>query len=126
MHPSLPPPPPLPPPNPGPIVKQQKTSQLPEDAQPLNPQDMNKWLYKDPQDEIQGPFSSSDMKKWYEAGYFTMDLMIRRACDMVLLPLGKALTIKKLFDEHYLMIKHCMSLGCGIGVYGYSIGTQVK
>ena len=50
---------------------------------------MTKWLYKDPQGEIQGPFSSNDMKKWYEAGYFTMDLMMRRACDVVFLPLGK-------------------------------------
>lgn len=57
--------------------------------QPLNPPDMSKWLYKDPQGEIQGPFSSSDMKKWYETGYFTMDLMVRRACDVVFLPLGK-------------------------------------
>jgi len=51
--------------------------------------EMNTWLYRDPQGDIQGPFSSSDMKKWYEAGYFTMDLMVRRACDLVLLPLGK-------------------------------------
>ena len=52
--------------------------------------EMNTWLYRDPQGDIQGPFTSSDMKKWYEAGYFTMDLMVRRACDLVLLPLGKA------------------------------------
>ena len=35
-----------------------------------------------------GPFSSADMKKWFDAGYFTMELMVRRACDIVLLPLG--------------------------------------
>ena len=54
----------------------------------MTPQDMTKWLYKDPQGEIQGPFSSGDMKKWYEAGYFTMDLMVRRAPDAIFLPLG--------------------------------------
>lgn len=69
-------------------MHQQTTPILDNSPQPLNPQDMNKWLYKDPQGEIQGPFSSNDMKKWYEAGYFTMDLMVRRACDVVFLPLG--------------------------------------
>ena len=44
-----------------------------------------------------GPFSSGDMKKWFDAGYFTMDLMVRRACDAMLLPLGEA---------------HCCMLGC--------------
>lgn len=53
------------------------------------PLDMNKWLYQDPQGETQGPFTSSDMNKWYQAGYFTMDLMVQRACDLILLPLGK-------------------------------------
>ena len=56
----------------------------------MTPQDMTKWLYKDPQGEIQGPFSSGDMKKWYEAGYFTMDLMVRRAPDAIFLPLGES------------------------------------
>ena len=73
---------------PGTIIKQQNTRSILDAPQPLTSPDMNKWLYKDPQGEIQGPFSANDMKKWYEAGYFTMDLMVRRACDMVLLPLG--------------------------------------
>ena len=29
------------------------------------------------------------MKQWYDAGYFTMDLMVCRACDTIMLPLGK-------------------------------------
>ena len=67
---------------------QQTTPILDPASAPLSIQDMNKWLYKDPQGEIQGPFSYTDMKKWYEAGYFTMDLMVRRVCDVVFLPLG--------------------------------------
>ena len=51
--------------------------------------DMDNWLYQDPQGDTQGPFSSADMKKWYQAGYFTMDLMVKRACDLILLPLGE-------------------------------------
>ncbi|XP_042494717.1 protein ESSENTIAL FOR POTEXVIRUS ACCUMULATION 1-like isoform X2 [Macadamia integrifolia] len=33
--------------------------------------------YKDPQGEIQGPFSGSDLIGWFEAGYFSIDLQVR-------------------------------------------------
>ncbi len=69
--------------------QQQTTPILDPPPHPVTPQDMSKWLYKDPQGEIQGPFSSGDMKKWYEAGYFTMDLMVRRTPDAIFLPLGE-------------------------------------
>ncbi|XP_042519960.1 protein ESSENTIAL FOR POTEXVIRUS ACCUMULATION 1-like isoform X2 [Macadamia integrifolia] len=35
--------------------------------------------YKDPQGEIQGPFSGSDLIGWLEAGYFSTDLQVRLA-----------------------------------------------
>nr|XP_027092525.1 uncharacterized protein LOC113713027 isoform X1 [Coffea arabica] len=35
--------------------------------------------YKDPQGEIQGPFSGSDIIGWFEAGYFGIDLLVRLA-----------------------------------------------
>ncbi|KAF8024337.1 hypothetical protein BT93_F1506 [Corymbia citriodora subsp. variegata] len=35
--------------------------------------------YKDPQGEIQGPFSGGDIIGWFEAGYFGIDLQVRRA-----------------------------------------------
>ena len=35
--------------------------------------------YKDPQGEIQGPFSGSDIIGWFEAGYFGIDLQVRSA-----------------------------------------------
>ncbi|GLJ30004.1 hypothetical protein SUGI_0593180 [Cryptomeria japonica] len=34
-------------------------------------------FYKDPQGDIQGPFSGADMIGWYEAGYFGIDLPVR-------------------------------------------------
>ena len=37
------------------------------------------WFYLDPKRIEQGPFSSSDMLEWCEAGYFPADLMLRRA-----------------------------------------------
>ncbi|XP_011074530.1 uncharacterized protein LOC105159236 isoform X1 [Sesamum indicum] len=35
--------------------------------------------YKDPQGEIQGPFSGSDIISWFEAGYFGIELQVRLA-----------------------------------------------
>jgi len=49
------------------------------------------WYYQDPDGMTQGPFTSGEMKEWFDAGYFTMDLMVRRACDSHMLPLGLSL-----------------------------------
>ena len=40
--------------------------------------DDKQWYYKDPQNTVQGPFSSADMERWYAAGYFTMSLPVKR------------------------------------------------
>ena len=40
--------------------------------------DDKQWFYKDPQNTIQGPFSSADMERWYAAGYFTVLLPVKR------------------------------------------------
>lgn len=48
----------------------------------------NKWYYQDPQGEIQGPFTSPEMLEWFSAGYFTMNLMVRRSCDEKFSQLG--------------------------------------
>ncbi|XP_066506630.1 LOW QUALITY PROTEIN: GRB10-interacting GYF protein 1 [Hoplias malabaricus] len=47
-----------------------------------------KWFYKDPQGEIQGPFSQMEMYEWFQAGYFTMTLLVKRGCDEGFQPLG--------------------------------------
>ncbi|XP_068136781.1 GRB10-interacting GYF protein 2 isoform X3 [Hyperolius riggenbachi] len=47
-----------------------------------------KWYYKDPQGEIQGPFSNREMAEWYQAGYFPMSLLLRRVCDEAFQSLG--------------------------------------
>lgn len=40
-----------------------------------------KWFYRDPQGEVQGPFLASEMAEWCKAGYFTAGLLVRRTCD---------------------------------------------
>ncbi|XP_029169789.1 GRB10-interacting GYF protein 2-like isoform X3 [Nylanderia fulva] len=40
-----------------------------------------KWFYRDPQGEVQGPFLATEMAEWCKAGYFTTGLLVRRNCD---------------------------------------------
>lgn len=52
------------------------------------PEHFYRWLYKDPQGDVQGPFSSTEMMEWFQAGYFTMELMVKRVCDAAFSKLG--------------------------------------
>ncbi|XP_062300278.1 GRB10-interacting GYF protein 1 isoform X2 [Scomber scombrus] len=57
-------------------------------ALPLSHEAAMKWFYKDPQGEIQGPFTTVEMCEWFQAGYFTMTLLVKRGCDEGFQPLG--------------------------------------
>ncbi|XP_042006490.1 protein ESSENTIAL FOR POTEXVIRUS ACCUMULATION 1-like isoform X1 [Salvia splendens] len=52
-------------------IEARKLSQIPPEDLVL--------VYKDPQGEIQGPFSGSDIITWFEAGYFGIELLVRLA-----------------------------------------------
>ncbi|OEL16447.1 hypothetical protein BAE44_0022534 [Dichanthelium oligosanthes] len=41
-----------------------------------NPESLS-LFYKDPQGQVQGPFSGADIIGWFEAGYFGIDLLVR-------------------------------------------------
>ncbi|KAM4550965.1 GRB10-interacting GYF protein 2 isoform 5-T5 [Odontesthes bonariensis] len=60
---------------------------------PLTHEAALKWSYKDPQGEIQGPFGNHEMSEWFQAGYFTMSLLVKRGCDEVFQPLGEMMKI---------------------------------
>ncbi|XP_027145074.1 GRB10-interacting GYF protein 2 isoform X6 [Larimichthys crocea] len=71
-----------------------KTSEKPKPSGlPLTHEAALKWFYKDPQGEIQGPFSNQEMAEWFQAGYFTMSLLVKRGCDEVFQPLGEIMKI---------------------------------
>ncbi|KAG1885669.1 hypothetical protein F4604DRAFT_1727521 [Suillus subluteus] len=36
------------------------------------------WSYLDPQGQVQGPFKADIMQKWFDEGYFTPDLLMKR------------------------------------------------
>lgn len=40
-----------------------------------------------------GPFSNQEMAEWFQAGYFTMSLLVKRGCDEVFQPLGEIMKI---------------------------------
>ncbi|KAH8384902.1 hypothetical protein KR200_000948 [Drosophila serrata] len=47
------------------------------------------WFYRDPQTNVQGPFSALEMTEWYRAGYFNENLFVRRFADNRFRPLGE-------------------------------------
>ena len=55
--------------------------------------DDKQWFYKDPQNTVQGPFSSADMERWFAAGYFTILLPVKRLGEL------QFSTIQKLTEE---------------------------
>ncbi|KAK7125885.1 hypothetical protein R3I93_021303 [Phoxinus phoxinus] len=60
-------------------------------ALPLSHESAMKWFYKDPQGEIQGPFTTVEMCEWFQAGYFAMNLLVKRGCDEGFQPLGEVI-----------------------------------
>ena len=56
---------------------------------PLDHEDAKKWFYRDPQGDLQGPFKAAEMAEWFSAGYFTMNLLVKRGCDETFQPLGE-------------------------------------
>jgi len=46
------------------------------------------WHYLDPQGSIQGPFSSHDMREWFEEGYFGDSLLVRQGSSGEFHPLS--------------------------------------
>jgi hypothetical protein len=69
--------------NEDPIMKRQPSAALDREQEVKKfsqPSPENLVLYyKDPQGEIQGPFSGSDIIGWFETGYFGIDLQVRPA-----------------------------------------------
>ncbi|XP_039496209.1 GIGYF family protein Gyf isoform X1 [Drosophila santomea] len=47
------------------------------------------WFYRDPQANVQGPFSAIEMTEWYRAGYFNENLFVRRYSENRFRPLGE-------------------------------------
>ena len=51
--------------------------------------DRMRWVYLDPQGQIQGPFTGLEMNDWYKANFFTPDLRVKKVEDPDFEPLGQ-------------------------------------
>jgi hypothetical protein len=51
--------------------------------------DRMRWLYVDPQGQVQGPFSGLEMHDWYKASFFEVDLPVKKVEDAEFEPLGQ-------------------------------------
>ncbi|KAE9968700.1 hypothetical protein EG328_007307 [Venturia inaequalis] len=51
--------------------------------------DRMRWIYKDPNNNTQGPWSGLEMHDWYKNGYFTPELLIKRVEDPEFEPLAQ-------------------------------------
>ncbi|PIN06730.1 GYF domain containing protein [Handroanthus impetiginosus] len=66
-----------------PVMRRQTSATFDRELEPHkvsqpSPEDLVLY-YKDPQGEIQGPFSGSDIITWFESGYFGIELQVRLA-----------------------------------------------
>lgn len=55
-----------------PPASQQKTMVMP---------DKIRWIYRDPQGTVQGPWSGLEMHDWYRAGFFSPELLVKKLED---------------------------------------------
>lgn len=73
------------------LQQQQHLSVLPGHMISGNPNEL--WFYRDPQSNVQGPFSAIEMTEWYRAGYFNENLFVRRFSDSRFRPLGELIKL---------------------------------
>ena len=66
------------------------SSQLPATQQRMMVMpDRMRWVYLDPQGQVQGPWSGLEMHDWYKASFFTADLSVKKVEDAEFEPLGQ-------------------------------------
>lgn len=63
-----------------PPAPQQRTMVMP---------DRMRWIYRDPQGQTQGPWSGLEMHDWYKAGFFSPELLVKKAEDPEYEPLAQ-------------------------------------
>lgn len=51
--------------------------------------DRIRWIYRDPQGNTQGPWSGLEMHDWYRAGFFSPELLVKKAEDTDYEPLAQ-------------------------------------
>jgi PERQ amino acid-rich with GYF domain-containing protein len=79
--------------------------------------DRMRWVYRDPQGKMQGPWSGLEMHDWFKAGFFTAELQVKKLEDVDYEPLAQLVRRIGNSREPFLVPQ--------IGVpHGPSTGTQ--
>ncbi|KAG6027954.1 hypothetical protein E4U41_000806 [Claviceps citrina] len=65
------------------------TTEHPSQARQMVMPDRMRWVYLDPQGQVQGPFTGLEMNDWYKANFFTPDLRVKKVEDPEFEPLGQ-------------------------------------
>ncbi|KAH8325448.1 hypothetical protein KR074_003059 [Drosophila pseudoananassae] len=76
------------------------------------------WFYRDPQANVQGPFSAVEMTEWYRAGYFNENLFVRRFTDNRFRPLGDLIDV----CHGNMPFTHSHLLPTSLELESYSVG----
>jgi hypothetical protein len=79
------------------------------------------WFYRDPQGNIQGPFTGADMHEWYKAGFFTAQLLVKRESDPDFQPLGLLVQILGNDEEPFLMPAQGAGIPAGLTAAEYEM-----
>ncbi|EDW83548.1 uncharacterized protein Dwil_GK13661 [Drosophila willistoni] len=74
-------------------LQQQHLAMLTPTSHMMNANANDLWFYRDPQANVQGPFSAIEMTEWYRAGYFNENLFVRRFSDNRFRPLGELIKL---------------------------------
>lgn len=76
--------------NPGHSISNMTSSSVPPAQQrTMVMPDRMRWIYRDPQGNIQGPWTGLEMHDWFKAGFFSPDLQIKKLEDPEFEPLAQ-------------------------------------
>ncbi|KAM0668948.1 hypothetical protein ACQRIU_002510 [Beauveria bassiana] len=87
--------------------------------------DRMRWVYLDPQGQVQGPFTGLEMNDWYKANFFTPDLRVKKVEDPEFEPLGQLIRRIGNSREPFLVPQIGIPHGPPVQAGGYNGNTGV-
>lgn len=87
--------------------------------------DRMRWVYLDPQGQVQGPFTGLEMNDWYKANFFTPDLRVKKVEDADFEPLGQLIRRIGNSREPFLVPQIGIPHGPPVQAGGYNGNTGV-
>ncbi|OAA54859.1 GYF domain protein [Cordyceps fumosorosea ARSEF 2679] len=87
--------------------------------------DRMRWVYLDPQGQVQGPFTGLEMNDWYKANFFTPDLRVKKVEDPEFEPLGQLIRRIGNSREPFLVPQIGIPHGPPVQAGGYNSNTGV-